>query len=114
MKRKQITILILLIALLVLSNVFSGFINSFTQGLFTTYVYQTQNAEFEYTTLPDKGRGIEMMEGNFLSFKKDHPEYKEHKLFRTFKRNPLKFWNWYSYLTSEMYKYEYRNKVDSL
>ncbi len=112
MKRKQIRISILFIALLILSNAFSGYINVFSDGLFNTYLYQTENAEFEFTAIPSKGRDIGMMERQFSNFKKNSPEYKGLKLFRTFKREPLKFWNWYLYLTNGMYQYEYHEKVD--
>ena len=113
MKNKKIRISIILITFLSLSNVFSGFINIFSEGLFTTYLYQTENAEFEFNTMPSKGRDIGMMERQFSHFKKKNGEYQDLKLFRTFKRNPVKFWNWYSYLTSETYQYEYHKKVDS-
>ena len=113
MKKTQIKISIVIIAILLISNFFSGFINVFTEGLFRTYLYQTENAEFEFTTMPAKGRDIGMMERQFFHFKETNPEYKELELFRAFKRNPLKFWNWSSYLTHKMYKYEYHNQVES-
>jgi len=105
MNKKQIKTSILLIAFLVLSNVFSGFINIFTEGLFSTYLFQTENAEFEFTTMPAKGRDTGMMERQFSHFKDNHPEYNNLNLFRTFERNPMKFWNWYLYLTNDMYQY---------
>jgi len=114
MKKKRIRILILVITILTLSNLFSGYINILTEGLFKTYLYQTSNAEFEFTTMPSKGRDIGMMERQFSDFKETHPEYSNLKLFRTFKRNPLKFWNWYSHLTDKMYNYEYHKKEDSV
>ncbi len=113
MKKKWLRISIVIIVLLLLSNFFSVWINVLTEGLFRTYHYQTENGEFEFTTMPSKGRDVEMMERNFADFKKINPEYEELELFRTFKRNPLKFWNWYSYFTHEMYKFEYQNKVKS-
>lgn len=113
MIKKRTKISILLIAILVLSNYFSGYINAYTEGLFATYLYQTENAEFEFTTMPSKGRDVAMLERQFSHFKKENPEYNELQLFRTFKRNPLKFWNWYYYLTGDMFQYEYMNEVES-
>ncbi len=113
MKRKQIKISVVIIGILILSNFLSGYINIFTEGLFRTYLYQTENADFEFNTMPAKGRDIGMMERQFSHFKKTHPEFQELELHRTFKRNPLKFWNWYSYLTHEMYDYEYQDEVES-
>ncbi|MCG8808892.1 hypothetical protein G1K57_12150 [Tenacibaculum finnmarkense] len=113
MKRKQIKISVVIIGILILSNFLSGYINIFTEGLFRTYLYQTENANFEFNTMPAKGRDIGMMERQFSHFKKTHSEFQELELHRTFKRNPLKFWNWYSYLTHEMYDYEYQDEVES-
>ena len=113
MKKKGIIISIVIIAALLLSNFLSGYINIITEGLFRTYLYQTENAEFEFTTMPAKGRDIGMMERQFSDFKEAHPEYEQLELYRAFKRNPLKFWNWYSYLTHEMYQYEYHEEVES-
>ncbi|MCE2612329.1 hypothetical protein LVD13_05035 [Flavobacteriaceae bacterium D16] len=113
MKRKQIKILVIIIGIIALSNFLSGYINVFTEGLFMTYHYQTENAEFEFTTMPAKGRDIGMMERQFSHFKNTNPEFKELELHRTFKRNPIKFWNWYSYITNEMYDYEYHTEVES-
>jgi len=102
MKRKSL-IPILLIILLTLGNLSSVFIN-----LFKTYHYQTENAEFEFSTMPTKGRDVEMMEREFSDLKKTHPEYENLQLFRTFKRNHIQFWNWYKYLMKDMYEDEYR------
>jgi hypothetical protein len=106
--KKLVLILSGLVILLTLSNLSSGFFN-----IFQTYHYQTENAEFEFTTMPSKGRDIAMMERQFADFKETKPEYGNLKLHRTFKRNPLQFWNWYSYLTDRMYQYEYQNEVES-
>jgi len=114
MNRKQLKISIILISFLAISNIFSGYINIFTEGLFRTYLYQTENAEFEFTTMPAKRRDTGMMERQFSNFKENNPKYEDLKLFRTFERNPLKFWNWYLYLTDEIYHYEYHKKMDSV
>ena len=108
MKAKYFKASIIVISVIVLGNVLSGFIN-----MFQTYLYQTNNAEFEFSTMPTKGRDIGMMERQFSAFKNAHPEYKDLVLYRTFKRNPLKFWNWYSYLTDEMYQYDYKDEIES-
>ena len=97
--------------IVVLSNMFSGYINLLTEGIFRSYNYQTENAEFVFTILPAKGRDIKMMERQFSHFKETHPKHKELKLFRTFKRNYMKFWNWHTYMTNEMYQYEYHEKL---
>ncbi|PZX52435.1 hypothetical protein LV84_03441 [Algoriphagus ratkowskyi] len=109
MKRTQRNLLILAVLLIVFSNLISGYINVFTRGLFPTYHYQTANAEFEFTAMPSKGRDVEMMEHHFQTFKNNNPKSEEQQVFRTFKRNPLQFWNWYSYMTNDIYTYKYQH-----
>lgn len=111
MTKKRLIILTIFSAIVILSNIYSGYINVFTEGLFKSYLFQTGNAEFEFGTMPSKGRNIKMMERQFSSFKEKNPEYSDLQLFRAFKRNPLKFWNWYSYLTNEQYSYDYQKKI---
>ncbi|WP_048330885.1 hypothetical protein [Bizionia psychrotolerans] len=113
MKRKKLKISLIIIGTVILSNFLSVYINILTDGLFRTYLYQTENTEFVFTAMPAKGRDIGMMERQFSSFKEKNPEYKELEIHRTFKRNPLKFWNWYSYLSHGMYNYNYQNEVES-
>lgn len=111
MSKKSINLLTIVSVIVILSNIFSVYINAFTEGIMKSYLFQTEKAEFEFWTMPSKGRDIEMMEGFFTSFKDAHPEYSDLKLYRTFKRNPLKFWNWYVYLTNERYAYEYQEEI---
>ena len=103
--------MILVSAIVILSNIFSVYINAFTEGIMKSYLFQTEKAEFEFRAMPSKGRDAEILEGHFASFKEAHPEYSDLKLYRTFKRNPLKFWNWYDYLTNEQYDYEYKEEI---
>ncbi|MBN3583182.1 hypothetical protein JYB64_12355 [Algoriphagus aestuarii] len=112
MSKKNIKLLTLVSAIIILSNIFSAYINAFTEGIFKSYLFQTEKAEFEFWTMPSKGRDVEVMERHFASFKNEHPEYSDLKLHRTFKRNPLKFWNWYIYLTNERYDYKYQEEIN--
>ncbi len=84
MTKKRIFLLTIFSAIIILGNIFAGFINIFTEGLSRSYVFQTENAAFEFWMMPSKGRDIEMMERQFADFKKDHPEYSGATLFRTF------------------------------
>ena len=111
MTKKRLTILTIFSAILILSNIYSGYINVFTEGLFKSYLFQTEKAEFEFWTMPTKGRDIEMMELQFEDFKEKNPEHSDLELHRTFSRNPLKFWNWFDYLTNDRYQYKYQNKI---
>jgi hypothetical protein len=111
MFKKKIFILSTFLGILILSNVFSAFINAFTRGLFPTYLYQTENAEFEFEAMPAKGRDLEMMKGQFSNFKESKPEYSKLEIRRTFKRNLFEFWNWYTYLNSDLYDFPYQKEV---
>ena len=98
---------ITLISIILISNLLSGYINAFTEGIIVPYHYQTKNAEYEFTLVPTKGIGVQMMEKSFIDFKKTNPQLAHLALYRTFELNPLKFWNWYRYLADDMYQYEY-------
>lgn len=111
MSKKSTSLFVLFSGILLLSNFFSGYINTFTEGITKSYFFQTEKAEFEYWTMPSKGRSIEMMEDSFTAFKKAYPEYSDLKVYRTFNINPFKFWNWYHYLVNKHYDYEYREEI---
>jgi len=110
-KRRIITLTISLV-IIVTSNIYSGYINVFTEGLFKSYLYQTGNAEFEFWAVPSKGRDEKMMQLKFNDFKNQNIEFSNLRIYRTFKRNPLKFWNWYDYLTNERYNYPFKEKIE--
>jgi hypothetical protein len=80
------------------------------EGLGQSYLFQTKNAEFEFLMMPSKGRDIKMMELQFKDFKEQSPRYSDLSLYRTFKRNPLKFWNWFDYLRNDRYDYEFQEE----
>lgn len=113
MSKKQVFILSTFLGILIFSNVFSAYINAFSKGLFQSYLYQTENAEFEFLALPAKGRDIETMERQFLRFKESNPKYSSLKIHRTFKRNLFEFWNWYFYMNSELYDFPYQKEVST-
>ncbi|PZD77415.1 hypothetical protein [Mesonia sp. K7] len=101
-KKVQLTI-ITVIAIILLSNLFP--LRLFIEGVIIPYPYETENSEFEYVACPSKGLSIEFMENKFLKFLEENPQTKDTIIYRKFKRNPLKFWNWKFYLTSNLYDY---------
>lgn len=113
MTKKQTIILTVAVLTIILTNIFSVFITVFTEGLFKSFLYQTENAEFEFDTMPSKGRDIAMMERQFADFKMKNPKYRNLKLFRTFSKNPLKFWSWLDYINGYKYDYPYHKQVKS-
>ncbi|WP_155847164.1 hypothetical protein [Algoriphagus marincola] len=111
MKKIQIACIALFSMILVLSNRYAGYINVLTEGLGQSYLFQTQNAEFEFWAIPSKGRDIEMMEQQFKEFRERSPEFSELRIYRTFSRNPFKFWNWFDYLTNDQYDYPFQEEI---
>jgi hypothetical protein len=108
-RRGVITVVVLTI---VISNLFSGYINIFTEGLFKWYTFQTENGEFAFSAMPSKGRDTEVMERQFSSFKENNPKYSGLIIYRTFRRNPLKFWNWYDYISNPLYRYPFKEYIE--
>ncbi|NPA46258.1 MAG: hypothetical protein GXO24_03490 [Chlorobi bacterium] len=104
-------ILIFIFIFVILSNIFSGYINAYTEAVIPVYHFETCNGQFSFDTYPTKGTDIKKMEQAFRRFLKQHPEYDGYKLYRTFKRDPWKFWNWYSYLTRKRYRYPYKARI---
>lgn len=82
-----------------------GFVKPILNGIMNSYEYRTINNEFSFIVIEEKGRDIPMMKNQFNSFLIENLYTKDTILFRTFKKEPLKFWNWNSYFTDKKYKY---------
>lgn len=78
------------------------------------YYYTTAHGEF--TGQEDEYKGgkgdLERIERSFGEFRKVHPQTQDTVLYRTFTRNPLKFWYWRDYLTNCRYAYPYLDSAD--
>ena len=104
MDKYKILILTTIIFLIGMSNFYSGYINFYTEGLFKSYHFQSESGDFQFTAIPSKGRDTKMMIRQYENhLKKEGTEREE--IYRTFRANPLIFWNWYKYVTSELYQY---------
>jgi len=76
------------------------------------YHFQTQTGNFEFTAVPSKGRDVEMMERRILQYEAENNI--QITVYRTFKKNYLKFWRWGEYRSSPLYRYEYiRRTMDT-
>ena len=95
------------VVVVVLSNILP--VRVLIEGVVIPFEFETKNAEFKITAYPNKGTGAEYMDYHFQKFLMENPETNDTILYRTFKRNPLKFWNYRFYMTSEMYNYELKN-----
>ncbi len=107
MLRKIIKVLTVVATVILISNIIP--IRILIEPIINSYPYETRNSEFVFTVIPEKGRDTEMMERQFQKFLKENPQSKDTIIYRTFKRNPLKFWNWSFYMTSDLYKYQVKN-----
>lgn len=94
------------VAIILLSNILP--VRIFVDGLMKPYRYETQNSEFHFV-LHDNKNKVEWMENRFKEFLKNNPQTNDTILYRTFKKNPLKFWNWQFYMTSDIYDYELKD-----
>ena len=96
-----------IILIIIIGNLFPTFFNTLTQGIFPRYHFQTEGCEFDFDTCPNKGRDLANMKRSLEIFKLENKGYSDLKLYRTFTKNPIKFWKWHEYATSEYYQYEY-------
>lgn len=99
----SIRIILFLFVIIIFSNL--SFLNLGYNKILNLYNFQTKNNEFNFILLKEKGRDIELMNKKFELFKKENPETSDTIIFRVFERKPIKFWNWYKYLTDEIFKY---------
>lgn len=112
LKSLRLALKVLIVAIVV-GNLLSPFINLFVNGLFQTYHFETRNGEYQFETIPSNGRDLEMMKAQSEIFFKENPQVEDKTIYRTFKCNPLQFWNWYRYVFNEHYRYEYKSREES-
>ncbi len=111
-RNKIIFVFITLGLLIFYSNKYSSYIKVYTEGLFVSYHFETKDCQFRFMIIPSKGRDIQLMEKKFEDYIKDNNLSKDNViLYRTFRRNPLKFWLWHEYYNHDIYmKYDYKSK----
>lgn len=109
MKIKWGYILAAVLAIIAASNIVSAYLYTLTESTPVLYAFETRSAEFEFVVDPGGGTDVALMEAEFRKFLHLNPQTPDRELFRTFERNPWKFWNWYRYLTSELYDYPYKD-----
>ncbi|RQO66820.1 hypothetical protein DBR40_21435 [Pedobacter sp. KBW01] len=89
-KNKTKTVVIILILFITLSN--TSPVQFFTLG---NYHYRNADNSFTYTEFPGKGLDFETGITRGERFKREHPDSANKTLYRTFRLNPLKFWEWW-------------------
>lgn len=97
-------------AIILAGNLLSAFFRTMTEGPAVIYAYETRNAEFQYTVDPAGGRDVAMMEREFQKFLNLNPQTEDRELYRIFEIKPWQFWNWYQYVTSDLFGYPYKER----
>lgn len=111
MKRilKRFFLLVLLFSFIIASNNYSyKYIGLLDGGIFKQYKFETLDGKHQFITMPSKGTDIKTMERRFAHFCEEHLEYENTQLYRTFRRNPLKYWRWYEFFTHPRYQYKFK------
>lgn len=101
------------VSLILAGNLLSAYIRTLAEGSSVIYSFETQNAEFEFLVNPSGGPDVAMMEREFQKFLNLHPQTQDRELYRTFEIRPWQFWNWYQYITSDVYEYPYKAQKGS-
>jgi hypothetical protein len=72
------------------------------------YHYTTKDGKFQFDEFPAKERDLQMMHRVWKSYKQIN-QPTDTVIYRTFIRNPLKFWEWRDYFENPRYQYPYLN-----
>ncbi|MEM1320173.1 MAG: hypothetical protein AAGG75_07950 [Bacteroidota bacterium] len=107
MKKRKIIWLAVLLSFLGISNYCGPLINFLIEGVGQQYHFQSESGDFHFVLYPIKGRDLGMMKRQYESYVKNEGKERE-EIYRTFRMNPLKFWNWYQYATDDLYRYKYK------
>lgn len=73
-----------------------------------SYNFTSSNGTFNESIYPSKGEDEDYLLLKFETWKNSNISYKNQKMYRTFKKNYLKFWKWKEY-NLYVYKYPYIN-----
>ena len=76
--------------------------------LIHVYKFESSDRGFKDSEVPEKGKTLAMVEATFAKYKLNSSE-PDIELRRTFRRHPLKFWEWYDYLTHDRWSYSNGN-----
>ncbi len=98
------------VATILAGNLLSAYLRTLAESSTVIYNFETRDAEFEFLVDPAGGPDVAMMEREFQKFLSLHPQTRDRELYRTFEARPWQFWNWYHYLTSELYGYPLKEK----
>lgn len=75
------------------------------------YYYTTKNGKFQFDEFPAKGRNLQMMNQIWEDYK-IHTKPADTVIYRTFAKDPLKFWQWRDYFENPRYSYPYLKPAD--
>ena len=108
MKIRWKYLLLVVTSIILAGNLISAFMRTLEAGPKVIYSFQTQDAAFEFIVDPAVGPDVASMEREFQKFLNLHSQKEDQELYRTFEMKLWQFWNWYYYLTSDLYKYPFK------
>ncbi len=98
---KKLRRLILAVLIILFCNLEFVRLIVFREGVYT---FHSEDYSFAFKVITFKGRDFELM---MKGFERSEAKANGIKLCRDFMLNPLKFWNWYFYLTDPLCKIPY-------
>jgi nicotinic acid phosphoribosyltransferase len=101
------------VSIILAGNLLSAYIRTLALSSSVIYSFETRSAEFQFRVDPAGGTDVALMEQEFQKFLNLHPQTEERELFRTFEIRPWEFWNWYHFMTGEVYAYPYKEQKAS-
>jgi len=102
--RKGLLIIFSIVTIIALSN-FTFIGPLLGKPIIHVYNYESTDRKFNGFEIPEKGRSLDFVKAEFNQYISNNNASTE--LHRTTKRNPLKFYEWYDYLSHERWQYEY-------
>lgn len=109
MKKHLIFLLYLVIIVLVFN--YSG-ITRFIFALDAGYTYSTSDGEYTAYENSHSAPKFEGIQVKFLNYLKTKPNLSDTSLYRTFRINPFKFWQWKAYLTHPRFRQPYISRQE--
>lgn len=108
MKSNKRSFLIIVVAVVVLSNIWpiTAILKVTVDG---DMYYRYSNYDGSNTSYEFKSWTLEMVKSQHENCLKHHPNQEDRNLYRLFKRNPFAFWRWRLYIFDERYKLPYKD-----
>lgn len=101
--------IIVVISILIILFLLKWIIAIGTVNIGKPYHFQTRTGDFEFVAVPSKGRDTDAMKRRIARYEAEHNT--QITVYRTFKKNYLKFWEWDQYRNNPLYRYGYMKRT---